>query len=69
MVVRSCDHERSASPGLNVPTCRCRSRTITKIGMAKIANSEPISRKLAAVMLPSASVVVPSSSAETMLPT
>ena len=32
---------------------------MTKIGIAKTANSEPMSRKLAAVMFPSASVVVP----------
>ena len=69
MVIRSCDQEWSASAGLKVPRWRWRSRTMTKIGMAKTANSEPMSRKLAAVMFPSASVVVPSSRAETMLPT
>jgi len=68
-VARSCDQERSASPIVKVPSAAWRSRTMTKIGMAKTANSEPMSRKLVAVMSPLASVVSPSSSADTMLPT
>jgi hypothetical protein len=41
---------------------------MAKIGMAKTANSEATSRKLAAVERPSASVVNAYSSPETMVP-